>query len=130
MYNCPIPGHKNFQQNTVFRFDYETHSGEDVAVYAKGPMAHLLTGVKEQNVIAYVMAHAACIGNIGISCEEGRPGYDEQTTHVEKQCDENTSNQSERSDTYVNNESDSIHQSIYAILCFLHTFYVTLHLNL
>lgn len=50
----------------------ETHSGEDVAVYAQGPMAHLLTGVKEQNVIAYVMAHAACVGNIGIPCEAGR----------------------------------------------------------
>jgi hypothetical protein len=43
-----------------------------VPIYARGPMAHLLTGVKEQNVIAYVMAHAACIGDIGVPCESGR----------------------------------------------------------
>ena len=54
--------------------DSETHSGEDVSIYARGPMAHLLTGVKEQNVIAYGMAHAACVGDTGISCEAGRMG--------------------------------------------------------
>ena len=51
---------------------YETHSGEDVAVFSRGPMAHLLTGVKEQNFIAYVMAHAACIGPTDIPCDTGR----------------------------------------------------------
>lgn len=40
----------------------ETHGGEDVAVFAKGPMAHLLHGVHEQNYIPHVMAYAACIG--------------------------------------------------------------------
>ncbi|KAM8927900.1 alkaline phosphatase-like [Pelodytes ibericus] len=40
----------------------ETHSGEDVAVFAKGPLAHLLHGVFEQNYIPLVMAYAACIG--------------------------------------------------------------------
>lgn len=64
----------HFQHPATFPMDSETHSGEDVAIYARGPMAHLLTGVKEQNVIAYVMAHAACVGDTGISCEAGRPG--------------------------------------------------------
>lgn len=41
---------------------HETHGGEDVAVFAKGPMAHLLHGVHEQNYIPHVMAYAACIG--------------------------------------------------------------------
>lgn len=59
--------------------DYETHSGEDVPIYSRGPMAHLLTGVKEQNVIAYVMAHAACVGDIGIPCSEGREVKNQQT---------------------------------------------------
>ena len=51
---------------------YETYSGEDVAIFSRGPMAHLLTGVKEQNFIAYVMAHAACIGPNDIPCDTGR----------------------------------------------------------
>lgn len=33
-----------------------------MAVFAKGPMAHLLHGVHEQNYIPHVMAYASCIG--------------------------------------------------------------------
>lgn len=40
----------------------ETHAGEDVAVYATGPWAHLLTGSYEQSVIPMAMAYAAHIG--------------------------------------------------------------------
>ena len=36
----------------------ETHSGEDVAVFAQGPWAHLFNGVIEQNVIFHVMHQA------------------------------------------------------------------------
>ncbi len=36
----------------------ETHSGEDVAIYAGGPGASLLHGVQEQNVIYHIMAEA------------------------------------------------------------------------
>lgn len=39
-----------------------THSGEDVAVLARGPMAHLFQGVNEQNFVAHAMAYAACVG--------------------------------------------------------------------
>ncbi|XP_037377824.1 intestinal-type alkaline phosphatase-like [Talpa occidentalis] len=39
----------------------ETHGGEDVAVFARGPQAHLLRGVQEQHVLAHVMAFAACL---------------------------------------------------------------------
>ncbi|KAH7636717.1 alkaline phosphatase-like protein [Dermatophagoides farinae] len=38
------------------------HAGEDVAVYAIGPMAHLFGGTHEQSHIAHVMGFAACIG--------------------------------------------------------------------
>ncbi|XP_032924937.1 intestinal-type alkaline phosphatase-like isoform X2 [Catharus ustulatus] len=41
--------------------DSETHGGEDVAILAKGPMAHLFHGVQEQTYVAHVMAYAACI---------------------------------------------------------------------
>jgi alkaline phosphatase len=36
----------------------ETHAGEDVAIYASGPQAHLVQGTQEQNVIYHVMAEA------------------------------------------------------------------------
>lgn len=48
-------------QQSAVPLDAETHGGEDVAIYAKGPMAHLFHGVKEQNYIAHVMAYAACL---------------------------------------------------------------------
>lgn len=48
-------------QQAAVPLDVETHGGEDVAIYAKGPMAHLIHGVKEQNYVAHVMAYAACL---------------------------------------------------------------------
>ena len=36
----------------------ETHAGDDVAIYAWGPQAHLLTGTVEQNLIYHVLARA------------------------------------------------------------------------
>lgn len=41
----------------------ETHGGEDVAIFAHGPHAHLFTGVMEQHNIPHFMAYALCIGN-------------------------------------------------------------------
>ncbi|XP_045448087.1 membrane-bound alkaline phosphatase-like [Melitaea cinxia] len=40
----------------------ETHGGEDVAVFAKGPWSHLFTGNYEQNFIPHAIAYASCIG--------------------------------------------------------------------
>ncbi|XP_033764063.1 alkaline phosphatase-like [Pecten maximus] len=40
----------------------DTHGADDVAVYARGPMAHLIHGVHEQNYVAHVMAYASCMG--------------------------------------------------------------------
>ncbi|CAF1033404.1 unnamed protein product, partial [Brachionus calyciflorus] len=36
--------------------------GEDVSIYAKGPMSHLFEGTVEQSYIAHAMAYSACIG--------------------------------------------------------------------
>ncbi|MCK7597907.1 alkaline phosphatase [Microbulbifer sp. CAU 1566] len=36
----------------------ETHAGEDVGVWARGPGAHLLSGTNEQSYLFHVMAHA------------------------------------------------------------------------
>ena len=49
---------KNYLQETTVPMSSETHSGTDVAVYAKGPAAHLLTGVYEQSFIFHVMQYA------------------------------------------------------------------------
>ncbi|XP_062317687.1 alkaline phosphatase, tissue-nonspecific isozyme [Osmerus eperlanus] len=54
--------HNDYQAQSAVPLRYETHGGEDVAVFTKGPMAHLLHGVHEQNYIPHVMAYAACIG--------------------------------------------------------------------
>lgn len=47
----------------------ETHGGEDVAVYAIGPMSHLFHRVHEQNYVAHVMGYAACIGPYKDDCD-------------------------------------------------------------
>ena len=48
----------DFLQQAAIPMGSETHSGEDVAAWAKGPWAHLLTGTQEQNYIFHVMHHA------------------------------------------------------------------------
>ncbi|XP_072295248.1 alkaline phosphatase, intestinal, tandem duplicate 1 [Eucyclogobius newberryi] len=52
---------EEYMQQAAVPLDSETHGGEDVTIYAKGPMAHLFHGVKEQNYVAHVMAYAACL---------------------------------------------------------------------
>uniref|UniRef100_A0A9J8AXJ6 Alkaline phosphatase n=1 Tax=Cyprinus carpio carpio TaxID=630221 RepID=A0A9J8AXJ6_CYPCA len=51
----------NYQAQAAVPLSMETHGGEDVAIFSKGPMAHLLHGVQEQHYIPHVMAYAACI---------------------------------------------------------------------
>ncbi|XP_069053405.1 intestinal-type alkaline phosphatase 1-like [Lepisosteus oculatus] len=52
---------EEYMQQAAVPLDSETHGGEDVAIFAQGPMAHLFHGVKEQNYIAHVLAYAACL---------------------------------------------------------------------
>lgn len=63
--------HANYQAQSAVPLRQETHGGEDVAIFAKGPMAHLLHGVHEQNYIPHVMAYAACIGQNTNHCSSG-----------------------------------------------------------
>ncbi|NWI64705.1 PPBI phosphatase, partial [Todus mexicanus] len=51
----------SYHQQAAVPLDSETHGGEDVAILAKGPMAHLFHGVQEQTYVAHVMAYAACL---------------------------------------------------------------------
>ncbi|XP_076879415.1 intestinal-type alkaline phosphatase [Brachyhypopomus gauderio] len=50
-----------YVQQSAVPLSSETHGSEDVAIFAKGPMAHLFHGVQEQNYVAHAMAYAACI---------------------------------------------------------------------
>ena len=48
----------DYLQEATVPLSSETHAGEDVAIYAQGPQAHLVHGVQEQNVIFHVMRAA------------------------------------------------------------------------
>ncbi len=50
--------HEGYHSETLVPMNSETHSGEDVAIYATGPGSSLISGVMEQNVIFHVMNKA------------------------------------------------------------------------
>jgi alkaline phosphatase len=45
----------DYKQQSLVPFAYETHGGQDVAIYASGPDAYLFSGVVEQNYIYHVI---------------------------------------------------------------------------
>ena len=49
---------QGFHQEAMIPLNYETHSAEDVAIYASGPGASLFQGTIEQNVIFHIMNKA------------------------------------------------------------------------
>ncbi|PCJ36984.1 MAG: alkaline phosphatase [Alphaproteobacteria bacterium] len=53
---------KDYIQQALIPTKSETHSGEDVAIYADGPGAYLFQGVVEQHYIFHVMHHALRLG--------------------------------------------------------------------
>lgn len=55
--------------------DTESHGGEDVAVFASGPMGHIFRGNMEQNVLPDLIAYAARIGQYKEDGgQDGEPG--------------------------------------------------------
>ncbi|MEE9304169.1 MAG: alkaline phosphatase [Thiotrichaceae bacterium] len=48
-----------YHQESLVPRSAETHGAEDVAIYASGPGAHLISGTNEQNIIFHVMNYAA-----------------------------------------------------------------------
>ncbi|XP_033724682.1 alkaline phosphatase, tissue-nonspecific isozyme-like [Pecten maximus] len=61
--------HKDYLQVAAAPRESETHGGEDVSIYARGPMSHLIHGVHEQHYIAHVITYAACVGENSQRCE-------------------------------------------------------------
>jgi len=47
----------------------ETHGGDDVIVFARGPWSHLYAGTFEQNFIPHAMAYASCVGDGRTMCD-------------------------------------------------------------
>lgn len=52
------PAGSIIRQPALIPTSAETHAGEDVALLAAGPWAHLVGGILEQHVIYHLMAHA------------------------------------------------------------------------
>jgi alkaline phosphatase len=52
----------DYRQQSLVPLESETHGGEDVAIFAGGPWAHLFAGVVEQNYIYHVIEHATKLG--------------------------------------------------------------------
>ncbi|XP_055332441.1 alkaline phosphatase-like [Paramacrobiotus metropolitanus] len=76
--------HEDFQQEALVSLDSETHGGEDVAIYARGPFAHLFHTLHEQHYIAHAMDYAACYRKrYGVHCKTAEDGEEElkQTIH-------------------------------------------------
>ena len=48
----------DYKQQALVPLESETHGGEDVVIYARGPFAHLVQGTMEENAIYWVMAKA------------------------------------------------------------------------
>ncbi|XP_072046184.1 alkaline phosphatase-like [Amphiura filiformis] len=57
-----------FHQSSLIPSSYATHGGVDIPVYAIGPMAHMLDSTHEQNYVAHVIRHAACMGEYADDC--------------------------------------------------------------
>jgi alkaline phosphatase len=53
-----MTAHPDFHQEALVPTSAETHAGEDVAIYARGPQAHLFRGTMEQSSIFHVMQKA------------------------------------------------------------------------
>ncbi|XP_063536852.1 membrane-bound alkaline phosphatase-like [Cydia strobilella] len=51
-----------WRTHTDVPLELETHGGDDVAVFARGPAQALFTGLYEQSQLPHLMAHAACLG--------------------------------------------------------------------
>ncbi|GJQ80047.1 hypothetical protein Trydic_g19335 [Trypoxylus dichotomus] len=62
----------NLQHPALVPNSHSFHSGEDVAVFALGPWAHLFSGVTDQHVLPHIMAFASCIGKGETVCKKNK----------------------------------------------------------
>lgn len=85
-------------------------------------MAHLLTGVLEQNVVAYVMAHAACVGNTGVQCKQGRQSTGQDQNHIKSSDPIKSIVQQNTTKSPSNNIARVAHDNILLLITVLYLF--------
>jgi len=64
----------SYQQLAMIKLGSETHGGEDVIIFAKGPFSHYFSGVQQQSFIPHVMAYSSCIGSGETYCASTNMG--------------------------------------------------------
>lgn len=64
----------HYRQISLAPLGSETHGGDDVLIFSKGPFAHLLTGVQMQSYIPHVLGYASCVGEGPTFCDFDCPG--------------------------------------------------------
>merc|ERR1712126_377517 len=52
----------DFYESSAAPTEVENHGGDDVAIYAQGPMAHMFRKLHEQTYVAHMMGYASCMG--------------------------------------------------------------------
>ncbi|KAH8271213.1 hypothetical protein KR018_001446, partial [Drosophila ironensis] len=62
---------KDFMFPSAVPLASETHGGDDVAVFASGPYAHLFSGVYEQHFIPHALGYAGCLIERNMCSDKG-----------------------------------------------------------
>lgn len=63
----------DYIQQALVPLTSETHTGEDVGIYAIGPWAHLFQNTVEQNYIFHVIDHATKLSERAVASANGQP---------------------------------------------------------
>ncbi|XP_045500569.1 membrane-bound alkaline phosphatase-like [Colias croceus] len=66
-------GDANWEWPAAVPLSSETHGGDDVAVFARGPQHALFSGLYEQSHIPHFLAYASCIGPGPHACQARAP---------------------------------------------------------
>lgn len=90
----------NYLQQAAVPADMETHGGEDVGIYARGPMSHLISGVHEQHYIAHVMAYASCVGAYATDSECARADVNNMKSQADK-CVDRLTSANQKMDSFI-----------------------------
>ena len=51
---------KDFMQDATVELEFESHGGEDVAIYAQGPHSHLFRSLHDNHYVFYAVLYAGC----------------------------------------------------------------------
>lgn len=62
-----------YHQEALIPLGSETHAGEDIAIYGKGPGAHLVSGTNEQSIVYHVINDATNLDFLaGVALRQGK----------------------------------------------------------